>query len=128
MNYYLDVLKKYVVFNGRTSRKEYWMFVLFNTLIIIGLIIIEGMLGMREHNSRGPLTSLYNLAVLLPSIGVAIRRMHDVNKSGWYSIIPIYNLILALTAGTKGANKYGSDPWEPTGATGANTSNTTPQN
>lgn len=53
---------------------------------------------------------LYSLAVLLPNIAVAIRRMHDVGKSGWYCLIPIYNIILAATDGEKGSNQYGEDP------------------
>jgi len=52
----------------------------------------------------------YQLAILIPSIAVGVRRMHDVNKSGWFILIPIYNLILAVTDGTKGDNKYGHDP------------------
>jgi uncharacterized membrane protein YhaH (DUF805 family) len=50
------------------------------------------------------------LAVLIPSIAVGVRRMHDVGKSGWFLLIPIYNLILALSEGEKGDNKYGPDP------------------
>jgi len=47
---------------------------------------------------------------LVPSVAVAIRRMHDVGKSGWYALIPLYNLILACTEGVKGINEYGDDP------------------
>jgi uncharacterized membrane protein YhaH (DUF805 family) len=53
---------------------------------------------------------IYFLAVLVPSIALAIRRMHDVGKSGWYILIPIYNFILAVTEGDKGPNGYGEDP------------------
>lgn len=56
--------------------------------------------------------TIYSLAVLIPGIAVAIRRMHDVGKSGWYILIPIYNLILACTDGDKGQNEYGADPKE----------------
>ena len=55
--------------------------------------------------------NLYSLAVLLPSIGVAIRRVHDTNNSGWFILVPIYSLILVLTGGDKGDNKYGPDPY-----------------
>ena len=106
MEYYLDVLKKYAVFEGRASRKEYWMFVLFNTLISLGLGIFGGMTG-----SGDLLGNIYSLAVLVPSIAVGVRRMHDVGKSGWFLLIPIYNLILALTEGEKGPNQYGPDPY-----------------
>ncbi len=56
------------------------------------------------------LNSIYSLAVMIPGLAVGVRRMHDVNKSGWYILIPIYNLILACTDGTSGDNEYGEDP------------------
>ena len=107
MKWYLIVLKKYAEFNGRARRSEYWYFVLFSTIISITLTLIEVSLGWKY------LDSFYSLAVLIPSIAVTIRRMHDVNRSGWYCIIPIYNLILACTAGTSGGNEYGNDPKQP---------------
>jgi len=58
------------------------------------------------------LSNIYVLAVLIPGIAVGVRRMHDVDKSGWFLLIPIYNLILACTEGTKGENEYGADPKE----------------
>jgi uncharacterized membrane protein YhaH (DUF805 family) len=56
------------------------------------------------------LANVYSLALLVPSIAVGVRRMHDVGKSGWFILIPIYNLILACTEGTQGENEYGADP------------------
>lgn len=104
MKYYLDVLKKYADFNGRARRKEYWMFTLFNLIFMYGLMFIGIYL-------KFPLLStLYILAVLVPCIAVSVRRMHDVGKSGWYILIPIYSLILACTNGDQGTNEYGSDP------------------
>ena len=104
MDYYLSALQDYASFNGRASRSEYWYFLLFN-LIIAFLFTIIGIAA------EMPLISpLYTAAVLLPAVGVSIRRMHDVGKSGWYILIPIYNLILACTEGEKGANQYGPDP------------------
>ncbi|RYE89849.1 MAG: DUF805 domain-containing protein [Cytophagaceae bacterium] len=58
---------------------------------------------------------LYSLAVLLPSLAVSVRRMHDVNKSGWFILIPFYNFILFCTEGTDGPNEYGPDPKDPEG-------------
>lgn len=107
MNYYLAVLKKYVDFNGRARRSEYWYFVLFNIIFSIVLAVIDGAMNIAI------LGTIYSLGVLLPSIAVAIRRMHDVNKSGWFCLIPIYNLILACTPGTIGTNEYGGDPKQP---------------
>lgn len=108
MKWYLMALKKYVDFNGRARRSEYWYFTLFNVLVSIVINVIAtqvpaiAMLGM-----------VFSLAVLLPGIAVAIRRMHDVGKSGWYCLIPIYNLILAFTPGQMGPNEYGPDPKDP---------------
>jgi len=104
MNYYLKVLQNYASFNGRARRSEYWYFFLFNLIIAVVLGVIGGMMGTRL------LSNVYSLAVLLPGIGVAIRRMHDVGKSGWYCLIPIYNIILACTEGNVGPNEYGEDP------------------
>jgi len=108
MNYYFEVLKKYAVFSGRARRKEYWTFVLFN--FIIGLVL--GFTKAIHGSNVSLLITIYQLAILIPSIAVGVRRMHDVNKSGWYLLIPIYNLVLTLTDGTRGDNKYGPDPKE----------------
>jgi uncharacterized membrane protein YhaH (DUF805 family) len=109
MNYYLHVLKNYALFEGRARRAEYWYFVLFNILIFIGVRIIAEIIRIPE------IGLLYLLGVLLPGIAVGIRRMHDVGKSGWFILIPIYNLVLAATEGDKGPNEYGTDPKDPTG-------------
>ena len=104
MNYYLSVLKNYAKFDGRARRAEYWSFALFNLIASVIVGIIAGIVKIEL------LGNLYSLAVLLPSIAVGVRRMHDVGKSGWYLLIPIYNLILAVTEGDKGDNEYGPDP------------------
>ncbi|MCX6181573.1 MAG: DUF805 domain-containing protein, partial [Bacteroidetes bacterium] len=110
MKWYLEVLKKYAVFNGRARRSEYWYFFLFNIIISIVLGIIDGAAGLIISGSNGVLVTIYSLALLIPSIAVGVRRMHDVGKSGWFLLIPIYNIILACTDGQKGENQYGSDP------------------
>lgn len=104
MNWYIAVLKKYAVFSGRARREEYWMFFLFNVIISFILGIIEGIAGISM------VSTIYSLAVLLPGIAVGVRRMHDVGKNGWFLLIPIYSLILAVTEGNKGDNQYGADP------------------
>ncbi len=101
------VFQNYANFNGRARRKEYWMFILLNSIISIPLSYI---LPLAITPELGLIGTVYSFAVLIPSIAVAVRRMHDVGKSGWYCIIPIYNLILACTEGDKGANEYGPDP------------------
>jgi uncharacterized membrane protein YhaH (DUF805 family) len=104
MNYYLKVLQNYATFSGRARRSEYWYFALFNFIIAIVL----GFVGVLMETTV--LSNLYSLAILVPSIAVGVRRMHDVGKSGWFLLIPIYNLILACTDGVKGENEYGADP------------------
>jgi len=104
MNYYLSVLKNYANFEGRARRKEYWMFALFNIIFSFVFGFTCGLIGIPE------LANLYTLAVLVPSIAVGVRRMHDVGKSGWFILIPFYNFILAVTEGDSGENQYGADP------------------
>ena len=107
MNWYLKVLKQYTDFDGRARRKEYWMFTLFSSLISYGL---QGIGIALESGVFAMIAGVYGLAVLVPTIAVAIRRMHDVGKSGWYILIPIYNLILACTDSVDGPNEYGDNP------------------
>ena len=104
MKWYVDVLKKYAVFNGRARRKEYWMFVLINVLISAALGFVGGLIGLSI------IGSIYSLAVLVPSIAVGVRRMHDTDHSGWFLLIPFYNLYLAVTDGQRSENRFGSDP------------------
>ena len=104
MNYYLKVLRNYATFSGRARRSEYWYFFLFNIIFAIVLGILGGIINSTI------LSNLYSLALLIPGIAVGVRRMHDVGKSGWFLLIPIYNLILACTEGDTGDNKYGPDP------------------
>ena len=100
------VFENYANFDGRARRKEYWMFFLANFIISFALGFILGFISP----TLGFAANIYSLAVLVPSIAVAIRRMHDIGKSGWYILIPIYNIILLATEGDKGANEYGPDP------------------
>jgi uncharacterized membrane protein YhaH (DUF805 family) len=104
MNYYLKVLQNYATFSGRARRSEYWYFFLFNVIIAFVLGFVGGLTKMPI------ISTIYTLAVLIPGIAVGVRRMHDVGKSGWFLLIPIYNLILACTDGVKGDNEYGADP------------------
>ena len=112
MHWYLDVLKNYTGFSGRARRTELWMFWLINLGIAIVLTVIESILGL-----PGVLSGLYNLAILLPSIAVGMRRLHDTDRTGWWLLIAfvpfvgaIVLLIFFCLEGTKGDNQYGPDP------------------
>jgi uncharacterized membrane protein YhaH (DUF805 family) len=107
MKYYFKaLLYNYANFSGRARRSEYWYFFLFNFIISYSV----GYLGMITNNIY--LGSYYSIAVLIPGIAVFIRRMHDLGRSGWYGLIPIYNIILLATPGDIGPNAYGPDPKE----------------
>jgi uncharacterized membrane protein YhaH (DUF805 family) len=116
MDWYLGVLKKYAEFNGRARRKEYWMFVLFNIIISVVLSIIDRVIGNPEMG-LGILGTLYALAVLLPSLAVGARRLHDTGRSGWWlliGLIPcigfIVLIIFTVEDSQAGDNQYGPNP------------------
>jgi uncharacterized membrane protein YhaH (DUF805 family) len=113
INWFMKVVTQhYFDFNGRARRAEFWWYVLVNIIIAIILNVISSILHLGQL-----LGGLYNLAVLLPSLGVGVRRLHDINRSGWWILIafvPIVGAILLIywyaQAGTSGANTYGPDP------------------
>ncbi|MCK5852897.1 DUF805 domain-containing protein [bacterium] len=112
MYWYLKVIKQFMDFSGRASRKEYWMFILINILISGALLLISFKVDVVIF-----LAILYTLAMAIPYTAVSVRRMHDINKSGWMilvEIIPligaIWFLILTVTESTHGSNQYGPDP------------------
>jgi uncharacterized membrane protein YhaH (DUF805 family) len=118
MNWYIGVLKKYAVFDGRARRKEYWFFFLFTIIVSVILAIIDNLTGTYSAQAHiGLLGGLYALGTLLPGIGVTIRRLHDTGRTGWWILIafvPIVGgiilLIFMVLDGNPGENKYGPDP------------------
>lgn len=114
MNYYVAVLKNYVGFSGRARRAEYWQFTLFNIIALIAAFVID----LAIHSPI--LYALYALAVLLPSLAVAVRRLHDTDRSGWWLLIGVIPLIGGIVLlvfmcleGTQGSNKHGANPKAP---------------
>lgn len=129
---------RYVDFQGRSRRSEYWWVVLFNVLVMTVLVILMLTLGgfNPDTGAMGPLgflfagiIGLYALAIIIPSIALFVRRLHDINQTGWIYLglviagfIPFINflasiaqIVIACIPGTAGPNKYGPDPKNPGG-------------
>ncbi|MFC4816495.1 MULTISPECIES: DUF805 domain-containing protein [unclassified Flavobacterium] len=108
------VFENYANFKGRARRSEYWYFFLTQFLITIVCYILFGVFAAMDNLGVGmifyAIAMLFSLATMIPGLAVGVRRMHDVGKSGWFLLVPIYSLILALTEGEKGANAWGEDP------------------
>ncbi len=112
MNWYIGCWQKYAEFSGRARRKEYWMFCLFNFLAGIVIGIVDTVLG-----AGGLLCGLYNLAVLVPSLAVTARRLHDTDRSGWMMLIALIPLVGAIVLlvfmcldSKPGDNRFGANP------------------
>ena len=146
MEWMLLPFRRYAEFSGRSRRKEYWMFTLFLIVASVVLLLIELALGISETfgAAGGPLSLIFSLATLIPSISVSVRRLHDIDRTGWWLLLPlaplflaavgaaaqltwlvavaglaalvglIVLLVFAVTDGTRGANRFGSDPKDPT--------------
>ena len=118
MTWYIEALKKYGKFEGRARRKEYWMFSLISVLVSIILSFIDTMVR-DTGGDLGALSLIYALLILLPSLSVTVRRLHDVGKSGWFillSFIPIIGTIwlfvLTCKDSESGKNRFGENPKE----------------
>ncbi len=116
MNWYLKALRNYAVFSGRGQRMEYWMFGLFYLIFAIVLAIIESILGIGGE-AGGLLSGFFLLAMLIPSIAVTVRRLHDTDRSGWWLLIALVPLIGAIIFlifmvqdSQAGENQYGPNP------------------
>jgi uncharacterized membrane protein YhaH (DUF805 family) len=116
MNWYLEVLKKYAVFDGRARRSEYWQFTLVNIGVILVLSVLDAMISKVTGIQIGILGAVYGLGVLLPAIGVSIRRLHDTNRSGWWlllAFVPLVGLVLLMFMvqdSEPAPNLYGQNP------------------
>ncbi|HZP24874.1 MAG TPA: DUF805 domain-containing protein [Terriglobales bacterium] len=117
MSWYLQALKKYAVFEGRATRQEYWMYVLFNSIAAIVFMIVDAVLGSSANGMPfGMLTAVYLVGTILPSLAVLVRRLHDTNRSGWWvliSLVPFGGLVLLVFAvqdSDAGVNQFGPNP------------------
>jgi uncharacterized membrane protein YhaH (DUF805 family) len=110
MEYFTNALKKYADFSGRATRQEYWMYILFYMVFYIVLAVVEGVLGLSI------LTTVFSLGLLVPTISLAARRLHDTGRTGWWqllSLVPIVGsivLIVFLVQDSDDDNPYGPNP------------------
>ncbi len=112
VDWYLDGWKQYAVFSGRARRRAYWMFFLGNVVVGMVLGFIEGFAG-----GPGLAGGLYSLAVIIPSLAVSVRRLHDTDRSGWWlflGLLPVIGTIVLLVFMVQdsqpGSNRYGANP------------------
>lgn len=118
MKWYIHCIKNYVNFSGRARRKEYWMFLLFNILIVFALTLISEIVSeMFGSDTSRSIIGIYILFIIIPHLAVVVRRLHDINKSGFYWFVrlipivgPIWLLILLVEDSWHGNNKYGPNP------------------
>ncbi|WP_028938197.1 DUF805 domain-containing protein [Pseudonocardia spinosispora] len=122
MKWYLKAMRQYADFSGRSRRTEFWMYALFNIIIVAGLLVLGGVSGGMS-DSPSPVGNVllgvlvcYYLGAILPTWAVTARRLHDTNKSGWLQLIgliPFGGLVVIIfcaTEGDRGPNRYGPDP------------------
>ena len=93
--------KKYATFSGRASRSEYWFFYLFYVIMFIFGMIVGAVVG------NSAIQYLFIIPFWLPLFAAGIRRIHDTGRSGWFILVPVYNLVLLVSSSNPGANKYG---------------------
>jgi uncharacterized membrane protein YhaH (DUF805 family) len=116
MNEFLKVVKNYVGFSGRAGRREYWMFFLVYILIYFGLAILTAILPTMLAKLLGLVTLVFAVGLLIPSIAVGVRRLHDSDRSGWWMLLlfvplaGLYVLYLLIIEGTNGSNRFGESP------------------
>ena len=115
-------MRQYATFEGRARRKEYWYFALCYMLLYLVAMILDRLLGTHTHDTHeqlgaGLFTSILSLLMIIPSISVAVRRLHDLDRSGWWwfiQLIPLVGGIIMLVftcqKGTDGPNRFGPDP------------------
>ncbi len=121
MNWYIHCIKNYANFSGRARRKEYWIFFLCNIIIITILSFTAELINEYTTTNEGfLLVGIYGLFIIIPHLACAVRRLHDINKSGGYWFVrfiplvgPIWLLILLVENSWEGQNKYGLNPKAP---------------
>lgn len=115
--WYLAVLRQYTTFGGRSHRPEFWWFTLWSFIISLALTVAELALDI-GNDWAGPLTSVYGLLVLIPTLAVGARRLHDIGRTGWWQLlllIPLVGLIILIVwwarDGEPQPNQWGPKPF-----------------
>lgn len=110
MDYFTSALKKFADFNGRARRKEYWMFMLYYLIFLFGFAVIDVIADTSFF------TQLFSLALLVPTLSIGARRLHDTSRSGWWQLIGIIPfigvpiLVVLFLLDSHDANDYGMNP------------------
>lgn len=114
---YLTVMRKYAVFQGRASRREYWIFHLILMLVSLAASLLDLAVFRTDISKhQGPIGGMVLLVHLLPYIALSVRRLHDIDRTGWWLLLDLTGIgalvvfIFAVLPGTGGANAYGPDP------------------
>lgn len=117
MNYFTQPMKNAFNFSGRARRKEYWMFALFTAIISIVLMIIETLIGLEFTEGVGVLSTLFSLVILIPSLSLLFRRLHDTGRSAaWIliALIPVIGgivlFVFTVLDSQPQTNKWGPNP------------------
>ena len=114
MDWCLMAFRRFADFGGRSQRKEYWMFLLFNFVVTV---ILAAVLGDGGDNGPPAVFLAYQLLILVPGLAVSVRRLHDIGKSGWWLLLNIVPLVgppvllyFAVKDSQPGSNQYGPNP------------------
>ncbi len=108
MKHYINAFSRYFEMGGRTTRREYWMFYLFHVIVLALCLLLDVYVG--QNNGFPLFYTAYILFAFIPNITVAVRRMHDSGRSGWWVIVPVVNLVFLCWDSQLGSNEYGIDP------------------
>lgn len=110
MYWYLQAFKQAFDYKGRSSRRAYWMFTLWDTLFSFGLMALSALVS-DAYPEAFVLSPIYSIVTMFPACALVFRRCHDSDKSGWWMLLPIYNVYLLFVRGTQGDNRFGPDPY-----------------
>jgi uncharacterized membrane protein YhaH (DUF805 family) len=122
VNYFLDALKNYATFTGRATRQQYWMYILLYIGFYFIAVMIDINLGQFDKdNLTGSISTVYSLGLLIPTLAILVRRLHDIGRSGWWILLMIIPMIgsliilfFTLFDSQKGENEYGMSLKYPT--------------